>query len=526
MIRDFRSYVNGAHINTDVCVIGAGAAGLSLAREFIGARTRVLLVESGGLKQESSTDLLNWGESVGLTLNGLHEGRGRAFGGTTKLWAGQCARLDDLDFEARSWVPYSGWPITKFDLAPFYVRAEALFRIPGQVYDERVWRKFGVCPPDLDGSKLGYGFTVFSPRPDLGRLYRREFERSTNVQVLLHANATKIHVNDYASAIKHLDIRTLEGKTGRVTARAFVLCCGGIENARLLLLSDQIKPNGLGNRHDLVGRFFQDHPNGYTAVLQTNSPSVLQEHYSLLYSSGIRYFPKISLSTAVQKAQRVLNCVSHPVYEYGAGSGIGAIREVYRSLTRRQWPKGLGREVGHMIKELDQIAATVYRRYARGRSTASTPSLIRLQVHSEQAPNPRSRVSLSRERDALGLRKAQVDWRLTHLERRTVETMTNTVDAEFCRLGFARSRAADWLVDEAEDWPIYFSDAYHHIGTTRMADDPKKGVVDSDCQVHGVAGLYVAGGSVFPTSGCAGPTLTIVALALRLADHLKSTLVG
>jgi choline dehydrogenase-like flavoprotein len=542
MIRDFRSYANGAHIHTDICVIGAGAAGIALAREFIGSSTRVLLLDSGGFELEGSTDLLSQGESIGLTHHGLHEGRRRSFGGTTKLWAGQCIRLDDIDFEARSWVSYSGWPITKADLDAFYARAEALFGIPEQLYDERVWQKFNIRPPNLDGSKLGYKFAVFSPRLDLGKFYRDEFKNSTNVQVLLHANATKIHTNKYASAVEYLDIRTLEGKTGRVTAKAFVLCGGGIENARLLLLSNQTEASGLGNRHDVVGRFFQEHPAAYSAVLQADTLNTLQEPYGLLYKGGFRYFPKIPLSVEVQRAQQVLNGVADLAYEYDADSGIGAAKEIYRSLKKRRWPKELTRRAGLVIKDLDQILAVVYRRYGQGKLglaqkeifapkrarelTASPPSLAWLRIHLEQAPNPLSRVSLSRERDALGLNQARVDWRLTDLERRTAETITKTLDAEFRRLELARLRVEDWLVNSSEDWVQSFSESYHHMGTTRMANDPKKGVVNSDCQVHGVAGLYIGGSSVFPTSGYAYPTLTIVALALRLADHLKATVPG
>ncbi len=180
-----------------------------------------------------------------------------------------------------------------------------------------------------------------------------------------------------------------------------------------------------------------------------------------------------------------------------------------------------------MIKNLDHIAATVYRRYAQGKLTPTPPNLIRLRISLEQAPNSVSRVSLSRKRDALGLNQARVDWRLTDLERRTAETMTKTVDAEFRRLGLGQLRVACWLINnDSEDWAKNFIEAYHHMGTTRMAEDPKKGVVNSDCQVHGVAGLYIAGGSVLPTSGYANPTLTIIALALRLADHLKMTVPG
>jgi choline dehydrogenase-like flavoprotein len=171
---------------------------------------------------------------------------------------------------------------------------------------------------------------------------------------------------------------------------------------------------------------------------------------------------------------------------------------------------------------LPAAAAAAYRRFALGRSTLARPATIWLQAHAEQSPNPESRVVLARERDALGSNRARVEWRLTDLDRRTVETMAATVDAEFRRLGLAEGELPAWLSDAGSDWAGRCRDSYHHLGTTRMADDPAQGVVDRDCQTHGVSGLYAAGGSVFPTSGFANPTLTIVALALRLADHLRA----
>jgi choline dehydrogenase-like flavoprotein len=520
VIDDFRTYDSGATLDTDLCVVGSGAAGIALAREFLGSGVRVLVVESGGLDPHAATDRLNEGENVGHLPIGLTAGRSRVFGGTTRLWAGQCVPLDDVDFEARPWVPHSGWPIHRRDLDPFYERAERVMHIAGEVYDERLYARFGIRPPALDPAKLAHRSTVYTPRPDLGTTYRTQFERSRNVRVLLHASVTRLAANESRSAVSHAELRALDGKSARVAARAFVLCGGGIENARLLLLSD-----GLGNAYDLVGRFFQDHPNSRAAVVESDNPACLQDPYSLLYKGRFRYYPKVRLAPELQRSQEVLNCAAMVNSDFGDQSGIEAAKRIYRALRRGERPRQLAREGRLMAGDVVRIAAMTHRRYVRGLSPTSPNSTMWLQTYAEQAPNRDSRVLLSEKRDPLGVPLARVDWRLTELDRRTAAAMATTVASEFTRLRLGRVHVGEWLTNGRGEWAQHLYDAYHHMGTTRMSEDPALGVVDRECQVHGIGGLYVAGSSVFPTSGYANPTLTIVALALRLADRLKATVV-
>ena len=514
MILDFRDHAAGTDYSTDLCIVGAGPAGIAIAREFIGTRSSVVLVESGGLEPDADANLLNQGENVGLGL-GLYASRTRAFGGTATVWPGQCIRLDPSDFEARSWVPDSGWPITGEDLDPFYYRAEAWLGISKEASDEQAWRRFGVTPPTFDSDRLRHKSAIYSTHPDVGDFYRREFARSRNVRVLLHTTAARIHVDKGGTVPEKLEIRSLSGRIGHVKARTFVLCGGGIENARLLLLS------GIGNEHDVVGRYFQEHPTIW-ADLESDRRAALQEFYGLLGRGKVRYVPKIRLAPEAQRKHKVLNAVATLTYDRKETPGLVAAREVSSSLQQRRRPTGLGRtQLRGAVMELDRVAIAGYRRFALGRPSAVALDRLRVKILFEQAPNALSRVSLSPERDELGLYKACVDWRLTDMERRTTRVMTDTMDAELRRLGLGRISGTEWL--DSEDWAGNFEDAYHHMGTTRMSIDPTKGVVDSNCRVHGVEGLYTCGSSVFPTGGYANPTLTIVALALRLADHLKVT---
>ncbi len=521
MIVDLRTLEDGAQFAADVCLVGAGAAGITLALELAETNLSVILLERGGMQPETLNQQLNDGDISGLLYKGLVDGRANALGGATKLWFGQCIRFDSIDFEKRSWVRHSGWPVAPADLDPWYRRAEQMFSIQGQRYDDGVYEKVGTTPPAWNHDSIRTHFTIYSPKLDLGSLYASKLGRSAKVQVLLHANATEIDAGENNRRVQAVQVRTIKGVGARVRANTVVLCGGGIENARLLLLSDRANPNGLGNDRDLVGRFLQDHPNGFTATLKTTNTAALNELFALRYKGALRYFPKFPLGFSLQRHEQVLNCTSHLVFEYPEESGIAALKDIYRSLRRKKVPPNLKTQLLGIARNLPEVLRATARRYLRGRSPLGKPRRIRLQCHTEQEPDPQSRVTLSANRDALGLRRAKVDWRLNNCERQTVRVMTAAMGAELKRLGLAELQPEPWLNEPGNDWKSKLSDCFHHIGTTRMSDSAATGVVDRNCEVFGVRNLFVAGSSVFPTSGYANPTLTIVAMAMRLAAHLR-----
>jgi choline dehydrogenase-like flavoprotein len=311
-----------------------------------------------------------------------------------------------------------------------------------------------------------------------------------------------------------------------VRARRIVLCAGAIENARLLLLSDQIKPNGLGNDYDHVGRYLQDHPCGLAATVHTATPRRLQDHWNMLYGRGTRYLPKIALADRVQRDEGLLNCVGRLAYDYDEASGTRALLDMLTALRDRRAPPEAARRLAQIGRGLPDILESVWRVGAKGLSPAPRPRRIHLEVFSEQTPDPQSRITLDRATDAFGLRQVRIDWRLDALTGQTMQRFTRLVDREFRRLSLGRLQPAAWIDQASPDGTVPCGsevlDSYHPAGTTRMAATPQQGVVDTDCQVFGVHGLYVAGSAVFPTSGAANPTLTIAAMALRLADVVKA----
>jgi choline dehydrogenase-like flavoprotein len=497
MIETLDTVPDGATLHADVIIVGAGPAGIAMAQSLRGHGLDIILLEAGGVEIEAALQDANRAEVAGLRHLGHVEGRARALGGAAKLWAGQCLPLDPIDFEAREWVPHSGWPINLADLQPFYRSAEAFFRVENDAYDGSVYLRFGLSAPRFDRTVLRSMFTVYTPDVDTGRAIAAEFRKARDLRVLLYAPVVQIETNAAANQVIGTRLRKRSGGEVTAQARAVALCGGGIENARLLLASNEIAPKGLGNDQDLVGRFFQEHPNGCTAVLEGGDPVQLQDHFRLFYRRGRRYFPKFALSESVQRQERVLNATAHLVFGYPPEPGTDALREIAQALRRGRLPEKPFRQATRLAGDLPRVGGAVARRFLQGRSPMGRPLSVRLQCHLEQAPDPESRITLSTERDALGMPRARVQWRLTELERRTAEVMTARASEEFARLGLGNLRPEPWLGEP--EWSTHLNDCYHHSGTTRMAETPRAGVVDTNGAVFGVNGLYVCGSSVFPT---------------------------
>jgi choline dehydrogenase-like flavoprotein len=528
MIYDLHQVGDKDRFDTDICVVGSGAAGLALAREFLGGTPRVLIVESGGGNREETADALNAGSNAGIPNSSFSKGRVRVLGGTTDVWPGACIPLAESDFLPRPWVPHSGWPFGREHLQPYYARAAELFRVPMDDFQRDVWTTVGTKGPEFDPALLGHAVNLFSPRPHryLGKMLQRALERSSNVDVLLHATASEIVTNPEGSEVAAIEVRSLAGKKARIHARVFVICGGGFENARLLLLSRRYETAGVGNRHDVVGRYFQDHPAGKVATIHTDKPKRLQSPYGVSFRGFPPRpgpYPKIRLSYELQQREQVLNCSANVVWDIDIGSAEQGMLQVFRALRGLRRPLLPWSEVKKIIRDMPGMALFLAR-YLRGQASLTPPRSMWLLSMAEQAPNPASRIQLAEERDALGLHKLRLDWQTTELDHRTHAAMANAVRGEFGRLGLARVEVADWVRPGAAGWSSNLLGAYHPTGSTRMSHDPKLGVVDEQCRVHGVANLYIGGSSVFPTSGYANPTFTIAALAVRLADRLKATL--
>ena len=493
MIIDAETLDSDRTIEADLCLIGAGAAGITIARRLAARGWSICLLEGGGFESESAVQNLYAGQveaTAPSTSNAyMTRSRLRYFGGSTNHWTGYCRPLDEIDFTERSWVPHSGWPFDRSVLAPYYGEAAEILQIPR--FDNERDEGTGWEPGTLvteTGEFLTKQFHL-SPPTRFARRYRSGLASARRIQTYLHANVVGIETSESGRVINRVRVSTLSGKRHEVRARHNVLAAGGIENARLLLNGDGVRPDGIGNDQDLVGRFFMEHPHVQNAGdLILSNPLVNPDRYG---REGPRRAVLCS-SPQLQRTHRLLNM------------------SVMLNFDPSQSVPG----------SVQRVSNAVFGLAPEGDRRAVPATWSGCYVRAEQEPNPESRVMLSDERDALGMLRARLNWKMTAVDIGNIYRTMELLGLVLGRTGRGRVRQA---VDTLDPWSSVRG-GDHHMGTTRMSTTAATGVVDADCTVHGLTNLHVAGSSVFPTAGYANPTLTVVALALRLADHLDGEL--
>lgn len=543
---------HGDALTADICIVGAGAAGITMALQLIGSGHDVLLLEAGGRRDEAATQALYAGQVRDETLHPPPDRyRVRRFGGSTTLWGGRCIPFDPIDFERRDYVPDSGWPIAFDDVLAYYPQANALCEAGRYAYS--VSEAFTRPPPPLIAGFRSRDFDTdalerFSRPTDFGARYAPRLQAARNVRVLLHANVTTLDVADDGSQVRSVQVRTLTGKRMQVRARCFVLAAGGLEVARLLLASRDVHPGGIGNGHDVVGRYYMCHLAGTTGTLVASGPVSAVNHGYQRDADGVYCRRRFALSADSQRRLGIGNFITrlhHPrITDPAHRCGPLSLLYLARPFIPYEYAKRLHGDgtldartwwthMRNLATDLPGTAAFGWHLFTRRKLAARKfPSIIvhpkanrfSLDFHAEQQPNRESRVTLTSARDALGMPQLLVDWRHAPGDVHTVRTALAVLARDLHESGAGR---LDYD-SEAVEAEMLRDGAYggHHIGTARMGTDPRRSVVDSDGRVHGMDNLYVAGAAVFPTSSQANPTLTIVALALRLADHLQARLDG
>jgi choline dehydrogenase-like flavoprotein len=490
MLTDARLLPSSTTLNADVCLIGAGPAGLTLAAKLHGLR--VVLLESGGLYPAGDSQALAAGEICGESYWSLETSRLRCLGGTSAHWTGWCRPLAPEDFTARDWIPNSGWPLTFEELVPYYREAQRLCDLGDFDYDPARWaQKVGFSLLPLAGTAATTSLWQLSPPTRFGEKYRAQIESSPDLDAYLNATAVELRTTPRGQRVEEVVAMTLSGQELRVRARAFVLAAGGIDNARLLLASGA--PRGIGNASGLVGRFFLEHPHVVLGTLlcsKTDALRVYEASYPIQGGAPSALRATLSLLPEIRSRERLLDC----------SVGLEPLVDRFPS----QLPQAQG-------------ALSLARKF----QGIEPEQCFELAARAEQLPSEESYLRLSNERDALGMPKAALIWR--H-DPRTLASMRRTVELMAEALARARlGRVYSYMhggTGRPGAWPEIYG-GYHHMGTTRMHDSPQRGVVDRDCRVHALENLYLAGSSVFPNTGSANPTLTLVALAARLADTLK-----
>ncbi|MDF0602093.1 GMC family oxidoreductase [Psychromarinibacter sp. C21-152] len=562
----------------DVLIVGGGPAGLTVARGLDGAKLDILILESGGLAEGPDAEALNeviatpdtWTATQQAQRQAYHAAltrhwdaarqgfgvRCRGLGGSTAAWAGKSAAFDEIDYARRDWVPNSGWPLQPAELTGALDRAARLLNLGPNVYDDRLWELMQrPCPEPR-------------PDPEVLRSYFWQFARSTidpmdilragheflkdepvPCRILTGATVTEIVTDPDGGRAAGAVVADAHGTRRRVSARTVVLAASAIENARLLLASTRHHPNGLGNGHDTVGRYLLDHPCAEVARFDAPAIARMSELFGFFGLGGAggmtMYMRGLAPRPEVQAAEGLLNCAAFMPGERAPddpweaakrilgrqsdsylSDGVSILRSpglVAKGLGRlalqhRRMPRGLARfAVNQVIRFRPKMAAEEY-------LTGGLPHKLTgldVQAICEQVPDPENRVTLAGRTDRFGTPLPRVRWRVGETEMRTLAHFARLLRDGFARSGMPAPILSDWVAEERLGDAAVI-DMAHTAGTTRMSDDPQSGVVDRDCQVHGVHGLFVAGGSVFPTNGHVNSTLMITALAVRLGDHIAA----
>jgi choline dehydrogenase-like flavoprotein len=501
VIHDARGLAPAGAVDADICIVGAGAAGITLALELEASGRRVTLLEAGGLGFDPAAQRLMEGEIVGDGYPPLRDTRLSALGGTTEVYAGYLRALEERDF--------IGWPFPRETLLPFYRRAHEVCGLPPS--DPAPARQGLLLEDDADVRNVLFHVNALG----FGTKYRRRLEASRTIEVMLHAPVTRL-VPDESGRVAHADVRTLDGREFPVRARQFVLAGGGIENARILLLS--------GHAHPLVGRYFTEHAfldPGWLVLDQ--APSPLDRYFPQPAPGGdssARTRWAWSLDTALLDRERlqagaVLFYPAYEAHESFATPEVKAFLEVMAKRSGKAVPRGAGRYVALALRGPHRVAHAVLRKLLVGDRPGRR---WRLRAMFETEPRFENRVTLASTLDGLGRPCARVEWRLGERDLGSMRRWMELVDGAVRRAGLGRVTLA--FEDDPAAWRAAVTGGKHHMGTTRMHRDPAHGVVDENARVHGRDNLYVAGSSVFPTCGYANPTLTIVALAIRLAEQI------
>ena len=500
-------------IDVDICIVGAGAAGITLARNLSGGNRRIALLESGNFDFDANTQKLYAGEVVGQAYTPLDRDRLRYLGGSTNHWQGSCRPFDALDL--------ADWPFGVDELAPFYRQAHDICQLGPHTFEPLDWSTDEARPLELgEGASLKSGVFQYSAPTRFGTVYRNDLAAAPGLTVYLNANLVQIDTNDAGSGVTSLEVACLNGKRGRARARYYVLAAGGIENVRLLLNADRVQKSGLGNEYDLVGRYFMDHafvPLAATIVAQAASPQMSFYDHHLVRGQIIEGY--ICASDEVRRREQL------PPFAIGirpagvettAGVAHMKLPPALRNLMSENFANHL---TYYLPRWLDRLETPVT--WINQRLWHNPPGAYTTVYTCGPEPDPASRVTLTNTVDALGMRESRLEWRLPADFEHNMQRAHELLAQELGRTGTGRLRiesSATTGYDPIKD----LGEGHHHMGTTRMHDDPRRGVVDADCRVHGIGNLFIAGSSVFPSYACDDPTMTIVALALRLSSHLKS----
>lgn len=506
----------------DVCICGAGPAGITLARK-LSTSYSVLLLEAGGMSFTRESQDMYKGTTSGQKYFPLDHYRIRYFGGTSAMWGGACRLLDEEDFEKKPYMKYSGWPISKADLDPYVSETADILDVDIEADSIRYpIKSSGNWPPQFPGmeetefhvsrSKVNGAPTRFGPK------YSAEVRNNEAIDCYINATVVDIQLADDLSATDSFVVANNKGGRFNAKARIYIVATGGIENPRVLLNANSQQKTGVGNDTDMVGRCFAEHPHQQLGEFifedQAKKSAAADQSFNDYIGSSVK--GRHLMPTKLRKARKA-------ILGYSMGLSPSAEKQ---SNDEGQTFKAKIRSIVCSNDLIRDSAETL-----KGGAVSCFDNVDGyISIQSEQEPNPDSRITLINQEDSFGNKMLNLNWDLTDLDRKTLKSAAVSAAQAFAESSTGRVRLEHWLqgddidVPDAESKSASIVVGGHHLCSTRMSDSAETGVVDADQKVFGNSNLYMAGSSVFSTGGFSNPTFTIVQMTLRLADHLKTTL--
>ena len=512
MLIDLEREVAGGSYSSQICVLGAGIAGLVLARRLALRGLRVHLLEAGGLDLEERSQTLYATEMAADRHTGATEGRFRLFGGSSTRWGGQLLPYTEDIFSPGDAMPSWPWPIGPEAIEQYYGEVLEIMGADRLPFVAELLSALGHPRVEFgDGVRLRFSKWAPFQRRNLARSLGRECLAHPGVTVFTHANAMALDAS--GGCVQSVAVKNYAGVDFMFHAEQFVLCLGTIESSRLLLCSN------VGNEFDRVGRYFHDHVGVRVAGIEGEARARMLDRLGPFIVEGTLHTCKLEASAELRERERLPAVMAHVVIEEPEDSGPAAARSILQSLQQGNVREALARNFSPMLRGLGDVARLAWQSRVRQRRAVSARAQLWLKIDAEQVARPDDRVRLAETRDALGQRRAVIDWRIAPQERQAVRAYARVIKAELEGIGIANLQWAPGVFDESADLPP-MADTFHAMGVLRMGSNPQASVVDCDLKVHGIDNLHVASCAVFPAGGSSNPTFTMMALTLRLADRL------
>ena len=506
------------------CIVGGGIAGLLLASRLAKRGGEVHLLEAGGTELEDRSQKLYDAMSTGKLHTGIREGRFRTFGGSSTRWGGQLLPYTEDVLHPPAALGLPEWPLRTDEIAPYY---EEVLNVLGAVstpFTDELLQEFGAQAP-FASCDVRLRFSKWAPfsRRNLAKTLGADCLSDRRITIYFHANAVSIRLSPDGKAAVAVEAMNYGGEKFVFRAGAFVICSGTIETSRLLLASTSDCGPGVGNEFDQVGRYFHDHVGVRAAEFRAEDRERIVRWFAPWIKSRTLHTAKLEATQGLRERLGLLSVMAHFPIEEPEGSGVARLRSLLQKMQRGKLNGQIWTEAAGLPADSLDLARIVYGMQVRHRRWVSPRARMALHLDVEQKPDAESRVRLSDQEDALRMRKAVVQWRISREEHQTAREYAGVVDRVLRENGVARPCWNRDVLDSYEGFVTAATDTYHMMGGTRMGTDPKRSVVGPDLRVHGIDNLHVVSCSVFPTGGSSNPTFTMMALALRKAEALTQS---